>query len=782
LTVVLTVAPVGHAAADEPPGGNAPHDVVGRSSLRPPRAVAAGPVPYPDGGAGESVVVIELVVGASGEVEAVRLVSGPAPFAEAALEAAWRFRFDPARRGDDAVAARIRMRVEFTPPRVVRPAASALAPAQDTTDVRVRGHHADPGETTLGGGEVRQIPGAFGDAFRAIDALPGVVPMASGLPYYFVRGAPPGDTGFFVDDVRVPLLFHAAFGPSVIHPSLVDHVDFFPGTAPAEYGHFAGGILTAAVPEPSSVAHGEAEVRLFDAGALAETPFADDRGTALAAGRYSYSGAIVSAISPIKVAYWDYQARATWNLDDKSRLGLFAFGSYDDFQQVVSGVTDTILDGTFHRIDLRYDRLLSRGTLRVASTFGYARSNNDYSDIRELTAGVRAALDERITETTTLRAGGDLTFDRYDLVGETLPNLAIDEETSVLYPPHLDTAVGAYGEVATRLAPRIEGVLGVRADLFVSHRYDDLSAELQSIGLPGPAVTTSVLPALSPRLSTRVTLMPNMDLLSTVSIAEQPAAFVVPIPGLTFVEPDPTLQTAFQMSQGVSMKLPWDIALQTTGFLHEYVGLSDLTATCPSIFGSGILLGNAPSVENDVCLARAVRGQAFGDELALRRKMGKRLGFVLSYTLSRSTREAPIASPGGQLQTVTMLSSFDRTHVVSLVGSYDIGWGVHAGARLVAYTGLPYTPTRDYVPVPPYNGARMPAFYRVDVKVEKRWRVSERVSLAVVLEGMNVTLQKEALGAHCAPAPGQAAGSLDACTFQTLGPVSVPSLGIEGWF
>ena len=38
--------------------------------------------------------------------------------------------------------------------------------------------------------EVRAMPGAFGDSFRAIEALPGVTPLVSGLPYFFVRGAP----------------------------------------------------------------------------------------------------------------------------------------------------------------------------------------------------------------------------------------------------------------------------------------------------------------------------------------------------------------------------------------------------------------------------------------------------------------------------------------------------------------------------------------------------------------------------------------------------------------
>jgi len=752
------------------------------AALTPPRAVDAGVVPYPAGASGIATVVVELVVDADGAVENVRLVDGASPFTGAAMTAAWHWRFQPALRGSDAIAARIRMRVDFTPPQVVVPVVPSIAPsAPEVTEVTVKGRRTDPGQTTLGGGEVRQIPGAFGDAFRAIDALPGVVPMASGLPYFFIRGAPPGDTGYFIDGVRVPLLFHAAVGPSVIHPSLVDHVDFFPGGAPVEYGRFAGGILSATLPDPSATRHAEALVRAFDAGALAETPFADGRGSALVAGRYSYSGLILSAISPIQVAYWDYQARATWKIDDKNRIGIFAFGSYDDFAQVVNKVTDTILDGGFHRIDLRYVHTLERGTLRLATTLGYARSNNDHNNIRDLTASVRATLEERLSPTMTLRAGGDVTVDQYNLLGNTDPNPFVTAETNILYPAHVDSAIGGYADVVWQLHPRVQLVPGIRADLFTSHRSDDIASELVVTRQPMPSATTSILPGIDPRFSARVLVAPKVHAVSSVSVAQQPAAYLVPIPALTAVEPNPVLQTAVQMSQGVTIDLPADIQLQATGFLSTYLNLTDLTATCPSVFGAGVLLGNAPNIMSNLCVVEHVRGQAFGGELSLRRNLTKRLAGWVSYTLSRSTREARIPELLGESSRVTtMLSSFDRTHVVSALASYDLGARWRAGARVVAYSGLPYTNTRDYLPVAPYDGERMPPFWRIDLRLEKRWSVGDSGTIALVFEGMNVTLNKEVLGVHCAPGPGSATGGIDPCTVQTLGPVAVPSIGVEG--
>jgi hypothetical protein len=184
---------------------------------------------------------------------------------------------------------------------------------------------------------------------------------------------------------------------------------------------------------------------------------------------------------------------------------------------------------------------------------------------------------------------------------------------------------------------------------------------------------------------------------------------------------------------------------------------------------------------NNLCVVDTVTGYAFGGEFSLRRNLTKRLAGWLSYTLSRSMRDASLPGTlGSGGQTRSILSAFDRTHVVSALASYDLGAHWRAGLRVVAYTGLPYTDTRFYVPIAPYNGERMPAFYRIDVRVEKRWNLGARGTIAFVLEGMNVTFHKEVLGVHCAPTANEGPQGVDTCTPQTLGPVAVPSVGVEG--
>ena len=366
--------------------------------LTPPVAETSTDVAYPTGAEGDALIVLELVVEKDGSVSSATVVDGAAPFAEPARLAALGWRFQPARRGDEPVRARILARVGFHQD-VEEPVAAPAAPAPATTgqatasapaatptpppepevQIMVVGQRREIGQTTLSKTDVREMPGAFGDAFRAIEALPGVAPLVSGIPYFYVRGAPPNNAGYYVDGVRVPLLFHLGVGHSVIHPGLIDHVDFFPSVAPVRYGGYAGAIIAGQTREPAAALHGEANLRLVDAGALVEAPFADGRGSALVAGRYGYPGPVIALFTDqTKISYWDYQARASWKLSKNDTLGVFAFGSHDylasrspsadpaarnDFQEEL--VSD------FHRLDVRYDHAMPEGRLRLAITGGY---------------------------------------------------------------------------------------------------------------------------------------------------------------------------------------------------------------------------------------------------------------------------------------------------------------------------------------------------------------------------------------------------------------------------
>jgi hypothetical protein len=647
------------------------------------------------------------------------------------------------------------------------PASDANVPTQEVT---VHGTRArDPGAETLTRNDAREIPGAFGDPFRALDALPGVAPVASGLPFFFVRGAPPGNVGTFIDGVRVPLLYHFALGPSVVHPALIDRVDFYPGGYPARFGRFSGAVLSGDLTPPQDRFHGEANVRAFDAGALAEAPFDDGRGHALVAGRYGYPGLVVPLFAPdTHLAYGDYQTRETFALTDRDSVSVFAFGSYDNLEQRDSSSAPfkEVLGMQFNRVDLRYDRALPNGGhARIAVTVGADASRDDQTRVTDFMTAVRSEVDAPIDSRLRVRGGADVTLDHYGLDDSTLSYAVL------LYPARDDVEAGAWADAVWNPAPGVQITPGLRADLFDSKRLGALPAlppgfDVGQLTMARNDADTAI-PTVDPRLAVRVLVTRDAAYTATFGVAHQRPSFFVPVPGLQISQLSTSLQSSVEASQGIEVALPWQITASVTGFLRGDYGLSDLSATCPS--------ADQLNDVRSLCADDPVRGRAFGGELFVRRSLARRLTGWLSYTLSRAERQASVPGVRGDVAT-WIPSEFDRTHVLSAIAAYDLGRGWRAGGRFYYDTGRPYSQTSGGTPIPPFDGFRLPAFWRVDLRLEKQWRLSSTTRISMVAEGMNVTLNKEALSIQCAPSQ---TSRVDVCRPSYIGPITVPSIGAE---
>ena len=673
-------------------------------------------------------------------------------------------------------------------------AAVVPAPTPPVEEVQVRGRKGvKAGQTTFGGAEVRQVPGAFGDAFRVMEALPGVTPMVSGLPFFFVRGAPPGNNGYYLDGVRIPLLYHVGAGPSVIHPGLVEKVDFYPGGYPARYGRFAGGILSGDTRRPADEWHGEGNVRLFDAGALVEAPFAEGKGSALVAGRYSYTAAIISLAAPEAVLdYWDYQARVTYKLGPRDQIGVFGFGSYDFFGEKKSdGTTRTAFATQFHRIDARWDHELpNHGKMRTAVTVGSdSTGTEELAGVRDRLISARTYIEQPVGEDVLVRGGADVTLDHYDLL--TSDSASQRRSQQSLYPPRNDLVLGAHVDAVIAVTDRWEVTPGVRVDLFESVK--DLASLSRTVRLNS---ANGAVPSIDPRLLSRLRLTKAVTLVSTFGISHQPPAFFVPIPGLQLGRLDDGLQTSIQTSQGLEIALPLAFTLTPTVFYHRYLGLTDFATTCG--------ISDSSPTQNDSggdCLDERVGGRTYGLELLLRRSLTQKLTGWISYTLSRTTRQTRTAAytleslqnDGANVTARTKVVSdqeipgdFDRTHVLNVIAAYDLGWGWRAGARFYYYTGRPYSRQAFGYTVPPFNQERYPDFYRIDGRFEKTWKVGKKNGrISVVIEWLNVTLRKEATSVSCgegATTVGDAIAAANNCQFEYIGPVTIPSLGVEGAF
>ena len=788
VVVAGAMAPRVAHADDEPPAAD--------ETIVPPRLLAPVQAGYPDGAEGDAFVVVAVTVAADGSVQSAHAIEGAEPFASRAIEAMGPARFVPATRGGKPIAATVRFRIDFVkkaktppapapppepPPEIAPPAAAGDAPpppppppaAGEVLVLGGKGAVGAPIVDTLARAEVRMLPGAFGDPFRAIEVAPGLTPVVSGLPYFYVRGAPPGNVGYYFDGVRVPYLFHFGLGPSVIQPSLIARTDIHKGGYPAALGRWAGGVIDSTASPPAERVHGEAVLRVIDGGGLIEAPFANGRATALAGGRYSYTSGLFSLLdASTSLDYRDYQSRVSVAVTDRDVLSLLVFGAYDRATQRTTPDRDTIdaasgnaprpgevrqievvlFASEFHRADLRWDHAFSGGGhMRVGATLGYDRTKVEARRAAEdLMNAVRLEIEQPVSKTLTFRGGADLVVDHYQ--ADALPLFADDDDVvgrqRRIFATRTDFATGIRADAVILLDKRMEVTPGVRLDVYGSD-------EARAIGV-------------DPRIAARFAVTDKVRIVHAYGLATQPPSPPIALPAVTIARLEGGLQRSAQTSAGVEVDLPSDISGAATVFHQAFYDLNDALGTAQV---------QLIDIEKSDSLLGKTKGTAYGLEIGVRRKLTRRIGGLLAYTLSRSERTA---------ENRTYLSSYDRPHVLNAALSVDLGRGWRAGSRFVFYSGGPTYPEPPAYPgqivgAPP---ERAPDFVRIDARFEKRWTVGSRGYISVILEALNATLSTETTGYKCGtelPLPG-VTRKAPGCVPRTFGPVTVPSLGLEGGF
>jgi hypothetical protein len=377
--------------------------------------------------------------------------------------------------------------------------------------------------------------------------------------------------------------------------------------------------------------------------------------------------------------------------------------------------------------------------------------------------GVRMLLEQPAAKGVLVRGGFDTVIDHYDLADRQF-----SQDPSSLYPPRNDLVIGGFLDAVLRPHPRWEVTPGVRMDLFASALDRTPTATSPAfVGRRNATAqsTNAAKVTADPRLLSRLTLTDKVTLVSTFGVVHQPPAFFVPIPGFQLGRLGHGLQKGAQTSQGVEVTLPAGFTLTPTVFYNYTIGLTDFLATCAE--------NGEPDdfTDDDECIDRRVRGRTIGFELLLRRSLTQKLTGWLAYTLSRTTRTVRRTGISTEIP-----GDFDRTHVVNLIGAYDLGRYWRFGARFYFYSGRPYSSTYRSFPVPPFNAQRLSDFWRLDLRLEKAWHIGRTGRVSFVVEVLN------AQGDVARLIREGRIPNLDTCREQEVGPITIPSLGVEGSF
>jgi hypothetical protein len=565
---------------------------------------------------------------------------------------------------------------------------------------KVRADRPEIPKFEISGEQARQTAGSSGDPLRVIGSLPGVVQVAWPTALFVVRGANPGNTGFFLDGVRVPELFHLGLELSIINPYLIEGVDFYPGGSPANYGPYASGIVAArtAAP-PADRVHASADVTVFDAGGIVTAPWDAGRGTVVVAARYSYTGELFSLLQNQTILrYGDYQVRVDhpWA---GGQATLFAFGSLDDVGWINASSASEYGALQFHRLDLRWRRALLGGRLLAGLTAGADWSN---SSLFDSPISVRAlSLAPRLIYTHPLGGHVDVELGaNADAEAFATQRAAFERQNSDLGQSRKALSQAAYATLIVRPSDRLIVSPGVRADLFAEQG------------------TTALF--LEPRLDILFKLTDALSLRFDGGRYAQMPSLPVSVPGFeAFGLRDLGAQTSTGGALGVEAQLPRQLTLGLTGY-YQQLRLTDVR---------NIDLEQNDPTAPDFLVMRD--GRAYGFELLLRRAAVGRFYGWLAYTLSWSQRYDDNGILGR--------SDWDERHILNLVGGYRLGGGYTLGARFHLNTGR-------WAPVVGSGGdyQQLPTFYDLDLRVDRRF-VFDRFLMDVYADFANVTLEPEVL-------------------------------------
>ena len=760
LAALLLLAPTlvraQETGAEQPPETTPPALVEFVSAAHPPGLETRG-----------ASVLLELTIGSDGAVRDARVVEPAGDgFDELALEAARRFRFQPATRGGAPIAARIRYRYVFEAIEDVPTETETVVVGEDGEEIPEAEEAAseeepeatEPTEEEAPESELAQfeataraepppreatrrvlerevltrMPGTRGDALRVVELLPGVARPPFGGGQLIVRGAAPGDSQVFLDGNPVPLLYHFGGLTSFYNSQLLERIEFVPGNFSVRYGRKLGGILEVDPRDPRTDGyHGFIDLNVIDASFMVEGPITPELSFAVAA-RRSYVDFFFDQVVPDDAfgvlaapVYWDWQAILTWRPTSRDRIRVMGYGSSDQLRLLFGGPggNDPAVRGNFgietefHRIQVGwrhvtddFEQDLQVGWGQNDLRFGIGDSLSLNGEFWPL--NIRNEWRIHLAPNVTTIAGLDMQITPLSLSfrgpqptqGEGMPAQSVSGSTPVSFSTGnvLAYRPGAYVETDVTIAEVLDLVVGVRADY-----YREIGAW-----------------TADPRTTFRVRVNDEWAVRGGVGLFSQPPEFSESAEGVGNPELDPT--RALHTGLGVDLRLrPLGLSFTLDGF---YKHIWDRVV---STAGS-----NPPFFEN------AGLGRIYGMEFGVRATPGGPVPIVgfLSYTLMRSERQD---RPDQEWR----LFDFDQTHIFTLAAVWTIGDGWEAGATFRLVSGNPYTPvvggindlsTGTWRPIyGAVNSERNPLFHRLDVRVQKRWQIGD-VGLILYLDIQNV--------------------------------------------
>jgi hypothetical protein len=592
---------------------------------------------------------------------------------------------------------------------------------------------------------IKNMPVVLGevDVIKSITLLPGVTNAGEGSSGFNVRGGGADQNLILLDEATIFNSSHLFGFFSVFNPDAIKDIKLYKGGIPAKYGGRVSSVLDIYQKEGnSSEFHMNGGIGLISSRLLAEGPIKKDKGSFLLGGRSSYAHLFLPLFDLDNVAYfYDLNTKLSYRINDKNSVFLSGYFGRDVFEIADSFENtygNTVVN--FRWNHLFSDKLFSNLSL-IYSDYYYGLTLDfvefDWeSGIRNF--NLKYDFKHYISNNFKLEYGLNSMYYKFN-PGEINPT----NEDSGINPFKLTDKYAfenaIYIDAEHKLIDKLFVSYGARFSTF--HRlgqnelnlYDNNNPVIfnEDIGIYEKANPVDIatfdrndviesFSNIEPRLSLAYQLSDNSSLkasynrmsqyLHLLSNTSSPTPLDVWAPSGKYIQPQLLDQIAvgyFKTFKDNIFSLEVESFYKTIQNRIDYIDGADLIAN--DAIEQVILKGEA---------------RAYGLEVLFSKNEGKLQGW-LAYTLSKSEQRTSgrTAIETGINNSEWYNTPFDKTHDISLTGSYELNKKWSFSSNFLYQTGQAATfPNGQYqyngIVVPSFearNSSRLPSYHRLDI-------------------------------------------------------------------
>ncbi|MGJ8550675.1 TonB-dependent receptor [Winogradskyella wichelsiae] len=594
---------------------------------------------------------------------------------------------------------------------------------------------------------IKNMPVVLGevDVIKSITLLPGVTNAGEGSSGFNVRGGAADQNLILLDEATIFNSSHLFGFFSVFNPDAIKDIKLYKGGIPSKYGGRISSVLDIYQKEGNSKSfHMNGGIGLISSRLLAEGPIKKDKGSFLIGGRSSYAHLFLPLFDLDNIAYfYDVNTKLSYNINDNNNIYLSGYFGRDVFK-----FSDTF-ENTFGNsvVNFRWNHLYSD---KIFSNLSLIYSDYYYglkldfvgfdwvSGIKNV--NLKYDFKHYISNDFKLEYGLNSMYYKFN-PGDIQP---IDDDSGINPYKLIDKYAfenAIYIDAEHKISDKLSVSYGARLSMFHRLGQDELNVyendsplifnETFGIYEKADPIGTETFSKsdviesfanLEPRLAIAYQLNDKSSVkasynrmsqyLHLLSNTSSPTPLDVWSPSGKYIKPQLLDQVAvgyFRTFNNNAYSLEVESFYKTIENRIDYVDGADLIAN--DAIEQVILNGE---------------GRAYGLEVLFKKNEGKFTGWV-AYTLSKSEQRTPgrTAIETGINNGQWYNTPYDKTHDVSITGSYELNKKWSFSSNFTFQTGQPTTyPNGQYqyndITIPNYearNSSRLTSYHRLDLAV-----------------------------------------------------------------